>query len=70
MFLTEMLFSCGDFRLDSLPDEVNDIFDFYVPLANVPQTGDVSIVWYMVVIMSAMGLLCLRGFDKKKRQEI
>lgn len=43
-----------------------DISDEDVPLASVPQTGDISLVWYVAVAMSAMGLVAL---TLKKRED-
>ena len=40
-----------------------------VPLSDVPQTGDISLGWYGAGILSALGLLMLSLFGRKKSQE-
>ncbi len=54
-----------------IPDEdvpLADIPDEEVPLADVPATGDISNLWYALVMMSAFGLLAL-SFTGKRRKE-
>ncbi len=45
------------------------ILDDDVPLAGVPKTGDVSVMWYVMAALSAIGLSCLLTLEQKKRQE-
>ncbi|MBD5083989.1 MAG: hypothetical protein HDT33_02700 [Clostridiales bacterium] len=40
-----------------------------VPLGDVPQTGDISFMWYGVIVVSIAGLLGLSLLERKKRQE-
>ena len=46
-----------------------DLPDDPTPLANVPQTGDISLVWYVMAAVSSMGLCLLLATNKKKEQE-
>ena len=41
------------------------IVDEEVPLAEVPQTGDNSMVWFALILMSVCGLCILNLSDKK-----
>ena len=45
-----------------------DIPDVEVPLANVPKTGDASLLWYMTALLSAAGLLALAAFERRQRR--
>jgi len=47
-----------DIPMEELPDEA-------VPLAEIPKTGDVSALWYMMSLFSGMGLVVLG----KKRED-
>ena len=51
-----------------LSDGLEVILDEEVPLADAPETGDNSIVWLMMSIVSAMGL-CMIVFAKKQCKE-
>lgn len=39
-----------------------------MPLADVPATGDISILWYAAAVMSACGLALLNLFKKKTEE--
>ncbi len=55
-----------------IPDEVAlevEIFDDLIPLADVPATGDISIIWYGATLLSLAGLLVLSLLGRKKTQE-
>ena len=45
-----------------------EIIDEEVPLAQPPQTGDISVLWFAMVAMSGLGL-CLMNLLEKKRQQ-
>lgn len=45
--------------------QLETIIDEEVPLAEVPQTGDNSIVWFALILMSVCGLCVLNLSDKK-----
>jgi len=36
-----------------------------VPLADVPQTGDISVLWFAMILLSGCGLCALKLFEKK-----
>jgi len=36
-----------------------------VPLADVPQTGDISVLWFAMILFSGCGLIALKLMDKK-----
>lgn len=60
--------------LEELPEEPErreetELEDPDVPLSDVPQTGDISLGWYGAGILSALGLLMLSIFGRKKSQE-
>ena len=44
-------------------------FDDLIPLADVPATGDISIIWYGATLLSLAGLLVLSLLGRKKTQE-
>ena len=44
-------------------------FDDLIPLADVPATGDISIIWYGATLLSLAGLLVLSLLGRKKPQE-
>ncbi|MDE6934343.1 MAG: LPXTG cell wall anchor domain-containing protein [Oscillospiraceae bacterium] len=44
-------------------------FDDLIPLADVPATGDISIIWYGASLLSLAGLLVLSILGRKKTQE-
>ena len=46
-----------------------EIFDDLIPLADVPATGDISIIWYGATLLSLAGLLVLSLLGRKKTQE-
>lgn len=48
--------------------ELVDLFDEDVPLANVPETGDISMLWYVLIFAAGGCLLALKGADEKKRK--
>lgn len=50
------------------PEEEVEIPEDPVPLANVPATGDISILWYAAAVMSACGLALLNLFKKKTEE--
>ncbi len=52
----EMIIADEEVPLAGVPADVI-ILDDDVPLANVPQTGDISVMWYFIMILSAAGLL-------------
>ena len=52
--------------MEEEPEQV-EIPDEEVPLADVPETGDVSAMWYAVTLLSACGLAVLHIL--KKREE-
>ena len=55
-----------------IPDEAaleGEIFDDLSPLADVPATGDISIIWYGATLLSLAGLLVLSLLGRKKTQE-
>lgn len=55
-----------------IPDEAAlevEIFDDLIPLADVPATGDISIIWYGATLLSLTGLLVLSLLGRKKTQE-
>ncbi len=55
-----------------IPDEAAlevEIFDDLIPLADVPATGDISIIWYGATLLSLAGLLVLSLLGRKKTQE-
>lgn len=62
-------------ELAEIPDEdvplagLTDILDEDVPLADVPETGDISILWYALIIVSGSCLAALKIMDAKKRKE-
>lgn len=43
-----------------LPDEM-------IPLASVPRTGDLSVLWAAMILLSALGLITLNILDRKRR---
>lgn len=54
--------------LEEIPEEdppLEDIFEEEVPLANVPHTGDNSVIFVILAVASAMGLAIL-AFPRKK----
>ena len=60
--------------LEELPEEPErreetELEDPDVPLSDVPQTGDISLGWYGAGILSALGLLMLSIFGRKKSKE-
>lgn len=55
-----------------IPDEAAlevEIFDDLIPLADVPATSDISIIWYGATLLSLAGLLVLSLLGRKKTQE-
>jgi len=47
--------------------QLETIIDEEVPLAEVPQTGDNSIIWFALILMSVCGL-CLMNLSEKKKK--
>ena len=45
--------------------QLETIIDEEVPLAEVPQTGDISAVWFALILMSVCGLCVLHLSDRK-----
>ena len=45
-----------------------EIIDEEVPLAEPPQTGDISMLWFAMIMMSGLGL-CMLNLLEKKREE-
>jgi len=43
------------------------IIDEPVPLADVPQTGDNSLIWFALILISGLGL-CMLDLSAKKRE--
>jgi len=61
-----------DVPLVDIPDEdipLEDIPDEEVPLAAVPQTGDASVVWLIMAVLSGSGLLALAVLEKQRKQQ-
>ena len=48
------------------PEELVEIPEDIVPLANVPKTGDISSLWYVMGLLAACGLAILRVFKGKE----
>jgi LPXTG-motif cell wall-anchored protein len=51
-------------------DEVVEILDEEVPLANIPVTGDASLLWVVLSALSGTGLAGLSFAGKKREEEI
>lgn len=51
--------------LNDVPYEEEEILDEEVPLADVPQTGDISLLWYVGSLLSTCGLAAL-AMGKKR----
>ena len=51
--------------LNNVPYEEEEILDEEVPLADVPQTGDISLLWYVGSLLSTCGLAAL-AMGKKR----
>ena len=51
--------------LNDVPYEEEEILDEEVPLADVPQTGDISLLWYIGSLLSTCGLAAL-AMGKKR----
>ncbi len=49
--------------------ELTELLDEDVPLADVPATGDISVVWYMLIFLAGSCLLLMTIADAKKRRE-
>jgi hypothetical protein len=61
-----------DVPLEDLPDEdvpLVDLPDEDVPLSDIPQTGDNSLLWVLLFVVSGFGLVYL-VFSGKKREKI
>ena len=50
-------------------DPLEEIPDGDIPLADVPQTGDMSIIWFGISALSGLGLAGVKLFGKKKDDE-
>ena len=46
-----------------------DISDEDVPLANVPETGDISPLWICAAAVSGLSVICLVTAGKKRKDE-
>lgn len=46
-----------------------EIPDETVPLANVPKTGDISVLWYVTSLLAACGLAVLRILKGKEDED-
>lgn len=61
----------GDVPLaDAEQEEIVDMIDEEVPLAEVPATGDPSALWLMLTALSGSGLVGLKLFEKKREEEL
>ena len=54
---------------DAEQEEVVDMIDEEVPLAEAPQTGDASALWLMLSALSGSGLLGLTLANKKREED-
>lgn len=52
--------------LAEIPDELTEIDSVAVPLADVPQTGDVSLAWYFLAVLSLGGVLILSAMERRE----
>lgn len=55
---------------DAEQEEIVDMIDEEVPLAEVPATGDSSALWLMLTALSGSGLVGLKLFEKKREEEL
>ena len=55
----------AQYRMTRGVGQLETIIDEEVPLAEVPQTGDISAVWFALILMSVCGLWVLNMSDKK-----
>ncbi|MBE5766405.1 MAG: hypothetical protein E7335_04445 [Clostridiales bacterium] len=53
------------YRLSRNVGQLETIIDEEVPLAEVPETGDISMVWFAMVLVAGMGLCMLKLAEKK-----
>ena len=53
------------YRLTRGVGQLETLIDEEVPLAEVPQTGDISILWFALIALSGLGL-CLISLSEKK----
>ena len=53
------------YRMTRGVGQLETIIDEEVPLAEVPQTGDISAVWFALILMSVCGLCVLHLSDRK-----
>jgi len=54
------------YRMTRSVGQLETIMDEEVPLAEVPQTGDTSILWFALTLLSVCGLCILRMSEKKR----
>jgi len=55
------------YRMSRNVGQLETILDEEVPLAEVPETGDISVVWFALILMSVCGLYFLYLTDKKSK---
>ncbi len=63
--------------LADLPEEevpladlpLEDLADEEVPLGDVPVTGDASILWYVLSVLSGGGIAGLTVLEKKRKED-
>lgn len=56
--------------LSGIPEEeLVDLFDEDVPLADVPETGDISAVWYVLILLAGSCLAIMTVSDVKKKRK-
>ena len=56
------------YRMTRGVGQLEIIVDEEVPLAEPPQTGDISVLWFAMIVMSGLGL-CMLNLLEKKREE-
>ena len=63
----EVIIPDEDVPADDTPDEIEDLEEPDVPLADVPKTGD-SALWVMLAVLSALGLGVITVSERKRRE--
>lgn len=56
-----------DVPLAETPEEEVEVPEVDVLLSDVPKTGDISALWYAMILLSAVGLVCLSVLGKKRQ---
>ena len=56
-------------EIPETPEPEVEIPEEEVPLADVPKTGDRSLLWQMSALLSAVGLMVLKAFERKQDDE-